>query len=174
MSTSVIGIVDTQQKAERIVNDLQRAGFALPELSLLYPSHSATEDLGFEHRTKAPEGATAGASAGGAIGGALGLLAGIGAIAIPGLGAFMAAGPLLGALSGAAAGAAAGGVSGALVGFGIPEIEAKRYEKRVASGNILVAVHVHTSEAARDASAVLTRDGARDVVATRDTPSPAS
>jgi hypothetical protein len=174
MSKSIIGIVDTQEKAELIVNDLQRAGFALPDLSVLYPSPAGSQDFAFKHGTKAPEGATAGVSAGGAIGGTLGLLAGLGAIAIPGLGPFIAAGPLLGALSGAAAGAAVGGVTGALVGMGIPEIEAKRYEHTVTQGNILVAVHVNSQEAAREATAVLERDGAHDVVKAGDLTNPAA
>jgi hypothetical protein len=168
MTKSVIGIVDSRQKAETIVNDLQTAGFPLPDLSVLFPSQSGSQDFAFEHGTKAPEGAITGVGAGGAIGGTIGLLAGIGALAIPGLGPFIAAGPLMAALSGAAAGAAVGGVTGALVGLGIPEIEAKRYEDSLAGGNILVAVHVNTADAERDAQAVLKRDGARDVVSARD------
>lgn len=168
MSKSVIGIVDSKQQAETIVSDLQSAGFGLPDLSVLFPSPSGSQDFAFERGTKAPEGALAGVGTGGALGGTLGLLAGIGALAIPGLGPFIAAGPLLAALSGAAAGAAVGGITGALVGMGIPEIEAKRYESSLASGNILVAVHVDTPEAARDATDVLKRDGARDVVSARD------
>ena len=168
MTKSVIGIVDDRQQAEQIVNDLQSAGFGLPEVSVMFPSPAGSQDFAFERGTKAPEGAITGVGAGGAVGGTLGLLAGIGALAIPGLGPFVAAGPLLAALSGAAAGAAVGGITGALVGMGIPEIEAKRYESSLANGNILVAVHVDTTEAARDATNVLKRDGARDVVNARD------
>ncbi|MET0384441.1 MAG: DUF3341 domain-containing protein [Polyangiales bacterium] len=168
MGKSVIGIVDTQQRAETIVQDLRQAGFALPDLSVLYPNRSGDSSFAFKNGTKAPEGATAGVSAGGALGGTLGLLAGLGAIAIPGLGPLIAAGPLLGALSGAAAGAAVGGVTGALVGMGIPEFEAKRYEEGLADGQILVAVHVESREAADSAREVLKRDGAHDVTSTRD------
>jgi hypothetical protein len=168
MTKSVIGIVDTQQRAETIVSDLHKAGFALNDLSVLYPSPSGNQNIGFQSGTKAPEGATAGAGAGGALGGTIGLLAGLGALAIPGLGPLIAAGPLLGALSGAAAGAAVGGVTGALVGMGIPELEAKRYEQGLASGHILVAVHVSSADAARNAKDVLNRDGARDVTSAKD------
>src|ERR1700712_4856236 len=138
MSKSVIGIVDTKQKAELIVNDLQQAGFALPDLSVLCPTQSGGQDFAFEHGTKAPEGALAGVGAGGTIGGTIGLLAGIGALAIPGLGPFVAAGPLMAALSGAAAGAAVGGVTGALVGFGVPRIQGQGQEGRIKGGNLLV------------------------------------
>jgi hypothetical protein len=168
MSKSIIGIVDSRQQAEQVVNDLQQAGFGLPDLSVLFPSSDGSRAFAFELGTKAPEGALTGVGTGGALGGTLGLLAGIGSLAIPGLGPFIAAGPLLAALSGAAAGAAVGGIAGALVGMGIPEIEARHYENSVTSGNILVAVHVDTTDAARDATDVLKRDGARDVVSARD------
>jgi len=168
MSKSVIGIVNSREQAETIVNDLQNAGFGLPDMSVMFPSPSGSQSFAFERGTKAPEGAIAGVGTGGAVGGTLGLLAGIGALAIPGIGPFVAAGPLLATLSGAAAGAAVGGITGALVGMGIPEIEAKSYEQSLSGGNILVAVHVDTPEAAHDASEVLKRDGARDIVSTRD------
>ena len=121
-------------------------------------------DFAHEHNTKAPEGAVAGAGAGGALGGTLGLLAGIGALAIPGLGPFIAAGPILAALSGAAAGAALGGLTGALVGMGIPEMEAKQYEGKIKSGNILISIHVEDAEARTDAKKTLERHGATDIV----------
>lgn len=168
MSKSVIGIVDTKHKAEQIVNDLQLAGFALPDMSILCPTQAGSQDFAFEHKTKAPEGALTGVGAGGTVGGTLGLLAGMGALAIPGLGPFIAAGPLMGALSGVAAGAAIGGVTGALIGWGIPEIEARRYEESIVRGNILVAVHVETRQAERDAQRVLEQDGAMDVVSAHD------
>ncbi|RYZ63261.1 MAG: DUF3341 domain-containing protein, partial [Proteobacteria bacterium] len=128
MKKSVVCIVPDRSKAELIVDQLKAAGFSDNDLSVLFPDQQGTRDFAHEHNTKAPEGAVAGVSAGGALGGTLGLLAGIGALAIPGLGPFIAAGPLVAALSGAAVGAAAGGLTGALVGMGIPEIEAKAYE----------------------------------------------
>lgn len=168
MSKSVIGIVDSKLKAEQIVSDLQIAGFGLPDVSVLCPTQAGSHDFAFEHKTKAPEGAIAGVGAGGTLGGTLGLLAGIGALALPGLGPFIAAGPLMAALSGVAAGAAVGGVTGALIGWGLPEIEAKRYQDRVAGGDILVAVHVETRQDELDAQRVLVSDGALDVVSAHD------
>src|SRR6058998_4442545 len=141
MSKSVFGIATTQGQAERIVQQLQSQGFGTSEISVLMPDTGGTRDVGHIKATKAPEGATTGAATGGATGGVLGLLAGIGALAIPGVGPFIAAGPIMAALSGAAVGAATGGVVGALVGMGIPEYEAKRYEGRVKEGGILLSVH---------------------------------
>src|SRR5204862_6174514 len=127
MSKSVFGIATPQGQAQRLVQELQAQGFASSEISALMPDRGGTRDLGHAKATKAPEGATTGAATGGATGGVLGLLAGIGALAIPGVGPFIAAGPIMAALSGAAVGATTGGVVGGLVGLGIPEIEAKRY-----------------------------------------------
>jgi hypothetical protein len=163
MKKSVIGIVELDRQAEAIVNGLQNAGIPESDISVLFPDKQGARDFAHEHNTKAPEGAVAGAGTGGVLGGTLGLLAGIGAIAIPGLGPFIAAGPLMAALSGAAAGAAVGGVAGGLIGLGIPEIEAKRYEGKVRGGNILVAVHVETDAALKRARSVLEREGAHDV-----------
>jgi hypothetical protein len=168
MNKSVMGILDSQRQAETIVRALQDAGFLQSALSVLFPDQDGTRDFAHEHHTKAPEGAIAGVGAGGAIGGTLGVLAGIGALAIPGAGPFIAAGPLLAALSGAAAGAAVGGIAGALVGLGIPEIEAKRYEGKIRGGNILIAVHVETSDSQARAETILREGGARDVVATSE------
>ena len=165
---TVIGIVETQAQAEAIVNSLQSSGFARSRISALFPDKQGTTDFAHEHHTKAPEGAVAGAAGGGVLGGTLGLLAGIGALAIPGLGPFIAAGPLLAALSGAAAGAAVGGVTGALVGLGIPEIEAVKYEGKLRGGNILLAVHVEDRNEESLARDVLSRGGAHDVSATRE------
>src|SRR5687768_17343989 len=131
MKASVMGIVETRDQAETILGALQQIGIASSDISILFPDKAGTRDFAHEHHTKAPEGAVAGASAGGVLGGAIGLLAGVGALAIPGLGPFIAAGPLMAALSGAAAGATAGGIVGALVGLGIPEIEAKHYEGKL-------------------------------------------
>src|SRR3954471_9093234 len=139
---AVLGLVSNHAQAETIVDDLRNSGFANNDISALFPDKSGTRDFAHEQNTKAPEGAVAGAGAGGAIGGTLGLLAGIGALAIPGLGPFIAAGPILAALSGAAAGATVGGIAGALIGLGIPEVEAKAYEGKIKGGSILVSVHV--------------------------------
>ena len=149
MSKSIVGIATTSNQVEFTLEDLQSDGL-IPssDISVLMPDSGGMQDsedtpeLGAVKATKAPEGATTGAVTGGAIGGTLGLLAGIGTLAIPGLGPFIAAGPIMAALSGAAAGAAAGGVAGALVGLGIPEYEAKVYEDRIKKGGYLVAVHV--------------------------------
>ena len=131
MSKSVFGIATTLGQAERIVHQLQAQGFATSEISVLMPDTGGTRDVGHVKATKAPEGATTGAATGGATGGVIGLLAGIGALAIPGVGPLIAAGPIMAALSGAAVGAATGGVVGGLIGLGIPEIEAKRYEEKL-------------------------------------------
>jgi hypothetical protein len=160
---AVIGLVPTQQQAENIVDGLQKAGFSKNDISALFPDKQGTRDFAHEQNTKAPEGAVVGVSAGGAIGGTIGLLAGIGALAIPGLGPFIAAGPIMAALSGAAAGAAVGGITGALVGMGIPELEAKQYESKVAGGNILLSVHVEDSAQRDRAKALLESGGAVDV-----------
>src|SRR3954453_23386719 len=145
MNKSVMCIVNTRQQAESAVAALNNAGFRGNDISALLPDTDTTKDFAHVHNTKAPEGAVAGAGAGGVLGGTLGLLAGIGALAIPGLGPFIAAGPLLATLSGAAAGATVGGVTGALVGMGIPEVEAKAYEGKLRKGNILVAVHTENA-----------------------------
>ncbi len=173
MKKSVIGIVETETQAEQIVSDLQSAaGIPSADISVLFPDKRGTKDFAHEHNTKAPEGATIGVSAGGAIGGTIGLLAGIGALAIPGVGPLIAAGPLLAALSGAAAGAAVGGVAGALVGLGIPELEAKSYEGKIRGGNLLIAVHVNDSEREKRAKQTLEKHHAHDIVVTSDSSVP--
>jgi hypothetical protein len=163
MSNVVIGIVPSYPQAEAIVTELKRAGFANNDISALFPDKSGTRDFAHEQGTKAPEGAAGGALAGGVLGGTLGLLAGIGALAIPGLGPFIAAGPLMAAMSGAAAGAAVGGVTGALVGMGFPEVEAKVYEGKVKDGNILLAVHTEDGDEKSNAKKIFERGGAVDV-----------
>jgi uncharacterized protein YcfJ len=165
-------IVQTQPQAEAIVRDLQAAGFSSNDISVLFPNKDGTKDFAHEHNTKAPEGAVAGASAGGVVGGTLGLLAGIGALAIPGIGPFIAAGPLLAALSGAAAGATVGGVTGALVGMGIPEIEAKRYEGKIKGGNLLISVHTETSEQQTRAEQLFKAARAEDICSTTESSVP--
>jgi hypothetical protein len=160
---AVLCLVSSYAQAENAVGQLQRAGFSNNDISALFPDQKGSRDFAHENNTKAPEGAVAGASAGGAIGGTLGLLAGIGALAIPGLGPFIAAGPIMAALSGAAAGAAVGGIAGALVGLGIPEVEAKQYEGKIKGGNILLSVHVEDSGERAHAKSILERCGATDI-----------
>ena len=163
MSKSVFGIATTQGQAERIVEQLQAQGFATSEISVLMPDTGGTRDIGHVKATKAPEGATTGAATGGVAGGVLGLLAGVGALAIPGLGPFIAAGPIMAALSGAAVGATTGGVVGGLIGLGIPEIEAKRYDEKLKKGNYLVAVHTDESDDVDRAKDIFKNAGAEDI-----------
>jgi hypothetical protein len=160
---AVIGIVQTPYMAERIVLQLQEHGFASSDISVLFSDRQGTTDFAIEHSTKAPEGAVAGVGTGGVIGGALGLLAGIGALAIPGLGPFIAAGPIMGLLSGAAVGAGVGGIAGALIGMGIPEVEAKAYEGKLTAGNVLIAVHTDNDRQEKKAKAILELHDAEDV-----------
>ncbi len=168
MNKAVVGIVNDRTRAERAIVNLQTAGIGNDAVSVLLPDKSGTKDFAHEHHTKAPEGAVAGAGTGGVLGGTLGLLAGIGALAIPGLGPFIAAGPLMAALSGGAVGAAVGGVTGALIGLGIPELEAKKYEGKLRSGNILVAVHVANGDQQKAAERALKEAGAEDVSSTSE------
>jgi len=163
---SVYAIATSESQASRIVDDLTSAGFSSDDISVLFPDKGTTHEFSHEKNTKAPEGAVTGATTGGVVGGVLGLLAGIGALAIPGVGPLIAAGPLLAALSGAAAGAAVGGIAGALIGLGIPELEAKRYENRISEGNILISVHTETSEEVDRAKDVLKNAGAEDISVT--------
>ena len=162
-NTAVFGIFTSRTQAERGVDALMAAGFRSDDISVLAPDQRTTKELATEKNTKAPEGTTTGVAAGGALGGTLGLLAGIGALAIPGLGPFIAAGPIMGALAGVGAGAATGGLIGALVGMGIPEYEAKRYEGRVKDGGVLLSVHCDKSEWVGKAKDVLKNVGAADV-----------
>jgi hypothetical protein len=136
---------------------------ASDSISVLLPDNTSTREFAHEKNTKAPEGTTTGATTGGVIGGTLGLLAGIGAIAIPGVGPFIAAGPIMGALAGLGAGGAVGGIIGALIGMGIPEYEAKRYEGRIKEGGVLLSVHCDTSEQVDRAKDILEHTGAQDV-----------
>jgi uncharacterized membrane protein len=142
----VFGIAKADLVAEGIVDNLRNMGVSLNDVSVLIPDRAGSQDFAHEHSTKAPEGTATGVSAGGVVGGALGLLAGVGLLAIPGAGPFIAAGPIMAALSGAAVGATLGGITGALIGLGIPEYEAKVYEKKIRDGNILIAVHTHDSD----------------------------
>ena len=161
--TAVFGIYPTVNQAESAVDALVRAGFSNNDISVLMPDNQSTKEFAHEKNTKAPEGTTTGVAAGGTIGGTLGLLAGIGALAIPGVGPFIAAGPIMGALAGIGVGGAVGGLVGALVGMGIPEYEAKRYEGRVKDGGVLLSAHCDTSEEITRAKDVLKRTGAGDI-----------
>ncbi|MES2438384.1 MAG: hypothetical protein V4584_04940 [Verrucomicrobiota bacterium] len=160
---TVYAIAISEGQANQILDSLINAGFSTNDISVLFPDKESTHQFSHEKHTKAPEGAVVGASAGGVIGGTLGLLAGIGALAIPGVGPLIAAGPLLAALSGFAAGAAAGGIGGALVGMGIPEIEAKRYENRIAEGNLLISIHAEDGDEVDRAKKILTDAKAEDI-----------
>jgi len=163
---SVFCIATSRDQADRIVDQLKNANFSNNDISVLFPDKGTTRDFAHEKNTKAPEGAVAGAGTGGVVGGALGWIVGIGALAIPGVGPFIAAGPILAALSGAAIGAAAGGIAGGLIGLGIPEIEAKRYEGKVKAGNILISVHTDNSEEIARAKDLFTKAGAQDICTT--------
>ncbi|MDB6122085.1 MAG: hypothetical protein JWQ71_1078 [Pedosphaera sp.] len=160
---SVFCIAQSDAQAINIVQQLKTAGFRPDDISVLFPDKQGTRDFAHEQQTKAPEGAVTGASTGGVLGGALGWLAGIGALAIPGVGPFIAAGPIMAALGGAAVGAAVGGITGALVGMGIPEYEAKRYEGKIRSGNILISVHSDTAKNADKARTIFEKAGAQDI-----------
>jgi len=160
---AVFGIYDTANEAERAVDHLLHAGFSNSDISVLLPDDASIRDFAHEKNTKAPEGATTGVTAGGIVGGTLGLLAGIGALAIPGVGPLIAAGPIMAALAGLGVGGAVGGVVGALVGTGIPEYEAKRYEGRVKDGGTLLSVHCDTTEEGAAAKDSLHATGAKDI-----------
>jgi len=167
-NTVVYGIYSTRGMAENGVDQLLGSGFRNEDISVLLQDNVGTKDFAHEKQTKAPEGTTTGAVAGGAIGGTLGLLAGIGALAIPGLGPFIAAGPIMGALAGIGSGGVIGGIIGALVGMGIPEYEAKRYEGRIKAGGILLSVHCDNNDWASKAKDILKHSGAEDISSTSE------
>lgn len=171
-NTAVFGIYKTVAQAERAVDVLTTTGFANNDISVLLTDAQTSHDFAHEKNTKAPEGTATGATTGGIIGGTLGLLAGIGTLAIPGIGPLIAAGPIIAALAGVGAGAATGGVIGALVGLGIPEYEAKRYEGRVKDGGVLLSVHCDTSKQIDRAKGLLKNTGAEDVSSTGEVASP--
>jgi hypothetical protein len=166
MSTAVFCIVKTRTQAEGIVDRLRHVGFISDDISVLMPDKTGTRDFAHEHHTKAPEGAVAGAGTGAVLGGGLGWLAGIGALAIPGFGPLIAAGPIMAALTGAAVGGTLGGLTGALVGMGIPEFEAKQYEGKVRSGNILISVHSENSTETSRAKEIFKEAAAEDISST--------
>src|SRR2546423_8208910 len=162
-NTAVYGLYNSKIGVESAVDALRAAGFRNTDISVLFSENVGTKDFAHEKYTKAPEGAATGAASGIVIGGALGWLAGIGALAIPGLGPFIAAGPIMALLGGAGAGGVIGGIAGALIGMGIPEYEAKRYEGRVKQGGILLSVHADSSEWVKRAEDILERTGATDI-----------
>ena len=162
-NVAVFGIYPTATNAEMAVDRLVASGYSDQDVSVLMADAYTAKEFAHEKNTKVPEGTTAGVTTGGLIGGTLGLLAGIGALAIPGVGPLIAAGPIMGALAGLGAGGAVGGVVGALVGLGIPEYEAKRYEGRVKDGGVLLSVHCETSEEVTRAKDILKSTGAEDI-----------
>ena len=168
MAKAVFGLVDSEAQAARIVDSFKAAGFSNNDISVLFPDKSGTRDFAHEQHTKAPEGAATGAGTGGVLGGVFGWLVGIGSFAIPGVGPFVAAGPIMAALAGAGVGAAVGGLSGALIGLGIPEYEAKRYEGKIKEGNILISVHSEDRDEVSRAKAIFERDGAHDISYTEE------
>jgi hypothetical protein len=165
-NTAVFGIYPTYANVESGVDALKAAGFRNTDISVLFPENVGSKDFAHEKGTKAPEGVTAGATSGAVVGGVLGWLAGIGALAIPGIGPFIAAGPIMAALAGVGVGGAIGGITGALIGMGIPEYEAKRYEGRIRAGGILLSVHSDSSEWAKRAKIILEQTGAQDISST--------
>jgi hypothetical protein len=161
--TSVLGIYANRETVERATDTLIKSGFRASEISVLLPENLGAKPIGTEEATKAPEGAATGATSGAVLGGGLGLLVGIGALAIPGLGPFIAAGPIMAALAGMGVGGTIGGITGALVGLGIPEYEAKRYEGRMQKGGILLSVHCDTSDEIKRAEELFKTTGAEDI-----------
>ena len=166
--TAVFGIYSTREAAERATDAIVNAGFSPADISVLLPENLGNRSIGTEKATKAPEGATAGGTTGAVLGGALGMLAGIGALAIPGVGPLIAAGPIMATLAGAGVGGAIGGITGALVGLGIPEYEAKRYEGRIQKGGILLSVHCPSSDDVKRAKEIIERTGGEDVSSTSE------
>src|SRR5712675_1614068 len=164
--TAVFGIYSTTAAAEHAVDTLTKSGFPISDISLLVPETLGSREMGTQKASKAPEGAAAGATSGAVLGGTLGLLAGVGALAIPGVGPFIAAGPIMATLAGVGVGGAIGGITGALVGMGIPEYEAKRYEGRIQKGGILLSVHCGTSDEVKRAKEIIGRTGGEDVSST--------
>lgn len=165
--TAVYGIADNYTQAEAIVDRLRTADFSANDISALFADKEGTRDFAHEKHTKAPEGATTGGVTGGVAGGIAGWLIGIGALAIPGVGPLIAAGPIVAALSGAAVGVAAGGIAGGLIGLGIPEYEARQYETKIKAGGVLISVHSENSDETRRAKKILEEGGAKDI-ASRD------
>jgi hypothetical protein len=168
-NSAVFGIFSTRNQVETAIEEMKREGFRSADISVLFPDNQGTKDFALEKGTKASEGVAAGATSGAVIGGALGWLAGIGMLAIPGLGPFVAAGPIMALLSGAGVGATVGGVTGALIGMGMPEYVATRYEGRIKGGCILLSVHADDSKWIQKAKEILKQTGADDISSTGET-----
>ena len=168
MSTSVFCLATSDVQANNLVQTLKLASFRMDDISVLYPDKNTSRDFAIAKGTKAPEGAAAGGATGVVVGGALGWMVGIGLIAIPGVGPFIAAGPILAMLGGAAVGATVGGLTGTLIGMGIPEFEAKRYEGKIKEGRILISVHADNSEWANRAKKIFKDGGAEDITSTSE------
>lgn len=163
---AVFCIATGHAQAERIGRELKSAGFLNSDISVLFPDKTGTRDLVHEEHSKAPEVAVTAAGAAGVLGGGLGWLIGIGSIAIPGVGPFIAAGPIMAALAGAAVGAAAGGLTGTLIGLGLPEYEAKQYDGKIRAGNVLISVHAEDGDEVKRAKEIFKREGAGDISST--------
>jgi Protein of unknown function (DUF3341) len=170
--TAVFGIYPAYASVEYGVDALRTAGFRNSDISVLFPENTGSKEFAHEKGTKAPEGASAGGGTGVVIGGALGWLAGIGSLALPGVGPLIAAGPIVATLAGAGLGGVVGGLAGALIGMGIPEYEAKRYEGRVKDGGILLSVHSDSSDWTKRAKQILDETGAQDISSTSEASSP--
>jgi Protein of unknown function (DUF3341)/Heat induced stress protein YflT len=166
---AVFGLYATRRQVENAVDELKAQGFRNTDISVLFSENVGTKDFAHEKGTKAPEGMATGATSGAVVGGALGWLAGIGALAIPGVGPLIAAGPIIAAITGVGVGGAVGGITGGLVGLGIPEYEAKRFEGRIKSGNILLSVHTDDSKWTDKAEQILKSTGAEDISSTSET-----
>jgi len=142
VSKLVTAIFNSRSAAEQAVEELIKSGFAREDISLLMSETTRGREFAVKKTSKVPEGAATGMTVGGVVGAVAAGLAAVGTIAVPGL-ALVAAGPLVAALAGLGAGAAAGGLTGALIGLGIPEHEAKFYDKELEKGGILVGVYAH-------------------------------
>jgi hypothetical protein len=168
-NSAVFGVFSTKVQVETAVDEMKRSGFRNADISVLFPFNEGSKDFALEKGTKAPEGVAAGATSGAIIGGTLGWLAGIGVLAIPGIGPFIAAGPIMALLGGLGVGATVGGVTGALIGLGIPEYVATRYEGRIKGGCILLSVHTDDSSWTKKAKQILENNGAEDISSTGET-----
>jgi hypothetical protein len=162
-NTAVYGIFRTRAQAEECVELFTRDGFRSDDISVLMADNTGTKDFAHEKKTKAPEGTAAGVVAGGIVGGTAGLLAGLGTLAIPGVGPLLAVGPIVAALAGVGAGGTVGGLIGALIGLGIPEFEAKRYDGLIKEGRVLISVHCDNSEWVHRAKILMERAGGQHV-----------
>jgi uncharacterized membrane protein len=171
-NTAVFCIANSRTQAARIVDGLLSEGFSNNDISALFPDRDTSRDFAREKHTKLSEGTATGVGAGSLMGGTLGWLAGIGSLAIPGVGPLIVAGPIVAALSGAAVGAAVGGIAGALTSLGIPESEAKRYERKVKAGNILLSVHAENADEIEHAKEILKAVRARDIATSAESSAP--